>query len=121
MQDPHSNQNMPWVLIACGHHVHWVARQHPGIPPADLPADAAALQANYLTVVPACTAAVQVYLASQCHLGELHPELYRSGYMAMQMGVEAGPQMTPECAVVKMMLCLCHPDIPLGLPLAGEL
>jgi hypothetical protein len=41
--------------------------------------------------------------------------------MAVQMGVEAGPQMTPECAVVKMMLCLAYPDIPLGLPLAGEL
>ncbi|KAF6261849.1 Asparaginase/glutaminase [Scenedesmus sp. NREL 46B-D3] len=64
---------------------------------------------------------LQVYLASQCHLGPLNPELYRSGAMAVQMGVEAGPQMTPECAVVKMMLCLAYPDIPLGLPLAGEL
>ncbi|WIA44025.1 hypothetical protein OEZ86_010397 [Tetradesmus obliquus] len=64
---------------------------------------------------------LQVYLASQCHLGPLNPELYRSGALAVQMGVEAGPAMTPECAVVKMMLCLAYPDIPLGLPLAGEL
>lgn len=41
--------------------------------------------------------------------------------MAMEMGVESGPQMTPECAVVKMMLTLSYPDIPLGVPLAGEL
>jgi L-asparaginase/Glu-tRNA(Gln) amidotransferase subunit D len=64
---------------------------------------------------------MQIYLSSQCPLGELHPELYKSGFLAMEMGVEAGPQMTPECAVVKMMLCLCYPDIPLGVPLAGEL
>ena len=37
------------------------------------------------------------------------------------MGVEAGPSMTPEAAVVKMMLCLAYPDIPLGVPIAGEL
>ena len=30
-------------------------------------------------------------------------------------------QMTPECAAVKMMLCLCYPDLPLGMPLAGEM
>jgi L-asparaginase len=29
--------------------------------------------------------------------------------------------MTSECAVVKLMLCLAHPDLPLGVPLAGEL
>jgi hypothetical protein len=29
--------------------------------------------------------------------------------------------VTPECAVVKMMLCLAHPDLPLGQPIAGEL
>ncbi len=50
--------------------------------------------------LPACA---QVYLASQCHLGPLHPEIYRSGALAKEMGVEAGPQMTPEAAVVKMM------------------
>lgn len=64
---------------------------------------------------------LQVYLASQCHLGPLKPELYKSGALALEMGVEAGPQMTPECAVVKMMLCLAYPDIALGQPLAGEL
>lgn len=64
---------------------------------------------------------LQVYLASQCGAGSLHPELYRSGSLALELGVQAGPQMTPECAVVKMMLCLAHPDIPLGQPIAGEL
>jgi L-asparaginase/Glu-tRNA(Gln) amidotransferase subunit D len=37
------------------------------------------------------------------------------------MGVTSGPMMTPECAVVKLMLCLAHPDLPLGQPIAGEL
>ena len=53
--------------------------------------------------------------------GPLQPELYRSGAAALQMGVESGPQMTPECAVIKMMQCLKYKDIPLGVPLAGEL
>eukprot|EP00803_Ostreobium_quekettii_P004904 evm.model.scf_108.12 EVM.evm.TU.scf_108.12 scf_108:83271-88125(-) len=64
---------------------------------------------------------LQVYLASQCVNGPLHPELYRSGSLALELGVEAGPQMTPECAVVKTMMCLCYRDIPLGVPLAGEM
>lgn len=62
-----------------------------------------------------------VYLTSQCTGGELHPELYKSGSVALQMGVESGPQMTVECAVVKMMLCLAYPDLPLSQPIAGEL
>ena len=33
-------------------------------------------------------------------MGTLNPELYRSGQVALSMGVEAGPRMTPECAVV---------------------
>ncbi|CAG9467813.1 unnamed protein product [Pedinophyceae sp. YPF-701] len=64
---------------------------------------------------------LQVYLGSQCANGNLQPELYRAGSVAMAMGVEGGPQMTPECASVKMMLCLEYPDIPLSVPLAGEL
>ena len=64
---------------------------------------------------------VLVYLGSQCAVGPLHPELYRSGSEALKLGVESGPQMTPECAAVKMMLCLAYPDLPLGMPLAGEL
>ena len=40
---------------------------------------------------------------------------------APAQGVEGGPQMTPECAAVKMMLVLAYPDIPLGVPLAGEM
>ncbi|EFN58347.1 hypothetical protein CHLNCDRAFT_142407 [Chlorella variabilis] len=62
-----------------------------------------------------------VYLGSQCAVGPLHPELYKSGSAALKLGVESGPQMTPECAVVKLMLCLAYRDLPLGMPLAGEL
>ena len=46
---------------------------------------------------------------------------FQAGQLAADLGVEAGPHMTPECAVVKMMFCLAHPDIPLGIPIAGEL
>lgn len=66
-------------------------------------------------------AGLSVYLASQCLQGPLQPELYRAGEAAMSMGVEAGPQMTPECAVIKMMQCLKYRDIPLGVPIAGEM
>lgn len=66
-------------------------------------------------------AGLSVYLASQCLQGPLQPELYRAGEAAMKMGVEAGPQMTPECAVIKMMQCLKYRDIPLGVPIAGEM
>jgi L-asparaginase len=62
-----------------------------------------------------------VYLATQCLQGPLQPELYKSGLAALSMGVEAGPQMTPECAVIKMMQCLKYRDIPLGVPIAGEM
>jgi len=62
-----------------------------------------------------------VYLCSQCNAGNLHPELYRSGSVALNMGVESGRQMTPECAVIKMMFCLEYKDIPMSQPIAGEL
>lgn len=62
-----------------------------------------------------------VYMRSQSSLGPLAPQLYRSGSAALKIGVEAGPQMTPECAAVKMMLCLRYPDLPMGMPLAGEM
>lgn len=64
---------------------------------------------------------VVVYLSSQCKVGMLQPELYRSGAAALKLGAEAGPQMTPECAVVKLMICLNYPDLPLSTPLAGEM
>ncbi|GBF89485.1 L-asparaginase [Raphidocelis subcapitata] len=64
---------------------------------------------------------LKVCLTSQCARGELNPQLYRAGSVAMALGVEAGPQMTSECAVCKLMICLAHPDLPLGVPLAGEL
>ncbi|PNH01046.1 Glutamyl-tRNA(Gln) amidotransferase subunit D, partial [Tetrabaena socialis] len=64
---------------------------------------------------------LQVCLASQCSVGPLQPSLYRAGQLAEAMGVEAGPAMTPECAAVKLMFCLKHPDLALGVPLAGEL
>ena len=57
-----------------------------------------------------------MYLASQCGAGSLHPELYRSGSVALELGVQAGPQMTPECAVVKMMLCLGAQRTPAVYP-----
>lgn len=47
--------------------------------------------------------------------------MLQAGQLASNLGVEAGPQMTVECAVVKLMLCLAHPDLPLGVPIAGEL
>jgi L-asparaginase/Glu-tRNA(Gln) amidotransferase subunit D len=58
---------------------------------------------------------------SQCTCGPLRPELYKSGALALEMGVQSGAAMSPECAVVKMMLALAHPDVALGQPLAGEL
>jgi len=64
---------------------------------------------------------LQVYMSSQCGAGMLHPELYRSGSVALELGVTAGPQMTPETAVVKLMLCLAYPDLLLSQPIAGEL
>jgi len=62
-----------------------------------------------------------VYLRSQSSLGPLAPQLYKSGSAALKLGVEAGPQMTPECASVKLMLCLKYRDLPMGMPLAGEM
>ena len=35
---------------------------------------------------------VEVLLSSQCHAGELHPELYRSGRGALLAGARAGPR-----------------------------
>ncbi|GIM03335.1 hypothetical protein Vretimale_8082 [Volvox reticuliferus] len=64
---------------------------------------------------------LQVCLTSQCFAGPLQPSLYRAGQLASRMGVNAGPHMTPECAAVKLMFCLKHPDLALGVPLAGEL
>ena len=62
-----------------------------------------------------------IYLTSQCESGGLHPELYRTGSLALELGAESGPMMTPECAVVKLMLCLAHPNLPPSQPIAGEL
>ncbi|KAL6777071.1 hypothetical protein ACKKBF_B20105 [Auxenochlorella protothecoides x Auxenochlorella symbiontica] len=66
-------------------------------------------------------AGLLVSMVSQCAGGALQPELYASGSAALALGVEAGPQMTAETAAVKMMLCLQYPDLPLGVPLAGEM
>ena len=63
----------------------------------------------------------QVYLSSQCLRGNLQPELYKSGSAALDLGIQGGPLMTPECAVVKMMLCLAYTDLRLGVNLAGEM
>eukprot|EP00180_Rhodochaete_pulchella_P001507 Plantae.Rhodophyta-Rhodochaete_pulchella.ctg23210.p1 GENE.Plantae.Rhodophyta-Rhodochaete_pulchella.ctg23210~~Plantae.Rhodophyta-Rhodochaete_pulchella.ctg23210.p1 ORF type:complete len:238 (+),score=24.23 Plantae.Rhodophyta-Rhodochaete_pulchella.ctg23210:2921-3634(+) len=64
---------------------------------------------------------VVVFLGSQCQTGALHPELYQSGSSALKFGAHSTARMTPECAVVKLMLCLAYPTIPLDLELAGEL
>jgi L-asparaginase type I len=63
---------------------------------------------------------LQVYLRSQSSVGALRPELYRAGATALRLGVQAGPQLTAESAVAKMMLCLKFPEISLATPLAGE-
>ena len=62
-----------------------------------------------------------MYLSSQCVQGPLQPGLYKAGLLAASMGVEAGPAMTPECAAVKLMFCLRHPDLALAVPIAGEM
>lgn len=64
---------------------------------------------------------LEVYLASQCVKGPLHPELYRSGSAAMAFGAQATRRMTAETAVIKLMLCLGHVDLHPSYPLAGEL
>lgn len=64
---------------------------------------------------------LEVYLASQCVKGPLHPELYRSGSAAMSFGAQATRRMTAETAVIKLMLCLGHVDLHPSYPLAGEL
>jgi L-asparaginase/Glu-tRNA(Gln) amidotransferase subunit D len=64
---------------------------------------------------------MMIYLTSQCESGDMHPELYATGSLALEMGAQAGPMMTLECAVVKLMLCLAFPNLPLTVPLAGEL
>lgn len=63
---------------------------------------------------------LQVLLSTQCTTGGLQPDLYQSGAAAMEMGCEAGPSMSPECASVKLMQHLKYRDLPLGVPLAGE-
>lgn len=97
----------------------------PGValPPVDTDSGPCPRLEPRLTAVAWCSEpqGLAVYLGSQCLNGALHPELYRSGSVAIGMGVESGPQMTPECAVVKMMLCLEYPDVPMGVPIAGEL
>lgn len=50
-----------------------------------------------------CATFVQICLSSQCTVGTINPELYRSGQVALSIGVEAGPRMTPECAVVSSL------------------
>ncbi len=64
---------------------------------------------------------LEVYLATQCTTGPLHPELYKSGTAALAFGAKATRRMTAESAVVKLMLCLGHVDLHLSYPLAGEL
>lgn len=72
-------------------------------------------------------AGVAVWIASQCSSGgDLRPDLYRSGALALAAGAEAGPRMTPECACVKLMLSLGTregngPVVEMGVAVAGEM
>ncbi|KAI0562797.1 Glutaminase/Asparaginase [Gracilaria domingensis] len=63
---------------------------------------------------------LKIYLSTQCATGPLNPNLYNSG-AAGALGATSKKRMTTETAVVKMMLCLAHPDLHLSYPLAGEL
>ena len=78
-------------------------------------------EAGFITWIAQQRAAgVRVLLTSQCSAGDLDPGLYRSGAAALGIGAETSGRMTPEAAVTKLMLCLKYPDIPVGVPLAGE-
>ena len=77
-------------------------------------------------------AGLVVWIGSQCVTGDLRPDLYRSGALALAAGAEAGPRMTPECACVKLMLSLASRRgegegeggggvVEMGVPLAGEM
>ena len=63
---------------------------------------------------------LRIYLSTQCESGDLHPELYASGQGALNLGAKSGPLMTPECAVVKMMLALEHESVDLNAVVVGE-
>mmetsp|Transcript_5381 Transcript_5381/g.18100 ORF Transcript_5381/g.18100 Transcript_5381/m.18100 type:complete len:121 (+) Transcript_5381:56-418(+) len=63
---------------------------------------------------------LRIYLSTQCESGDLHPELYASGQGALNLGAKSGPLMTPECAVVKMMLALEHESVDLNKTVVGE-
>jgi L-asparaginase len=66
-----------------------------------------------------------VWIASQCSEGgDLRPDLYKSGSLALAAGAEAGPRMTPEAACVKLMLslgCEAPGEVAMSVPLAGEM
>lgn len=50
---------------------------------------------------PACPPPpLQVCLTSQCSSGPLQPALYHAGQLAAEMGVDAGPHMTPGARVM---------------------
>ena len=55
---------------------------------------------------------LQVYLASQCGAGSLHPELYRSGSLALELGVQAGPQSACSCACGCRVCHACTHALP---------
>lgn len=64
---------------------------------------------------------LSVHMTTQCRGGSLQPMLYRSGMAMTEMGITSTTQvMTPEAAVVKLMLALENPDIRMDVSLAGE-
>jgi L-asparaginase len=65
-------------------------------------------------------AGLEVLLLTQCRAGPLYPGLYRTGQKLLELGVRPVLRMSPECAIVKLMLCLAHPGLDPCVPLAGE-
>lgn len=55
-----------------------------------------------------------------CITAPLHPELYESGRIALDFGVEVGSRMAAKCTFVIVILCLYFSDIPLCSLLVGE-
>lgn len=64
---------------------------------------------------------VRVYIGSQCVKGPLNTTLYKNGVGHFGCALSSSKRMTPETAVVKLMLCLANPEVDVLSPLAGEL
>lgn len=64
---------------------------------------------------------VRVVIQTQSSSGEISLDCYATGKQMLKEGVEVAQLMTPECAVVKLMLSLVYPaEFPIDQPVAGE-